>query len=484
MSLAHSTLRGVLWNFSELLLRRGVTAFTTVLLAAFLAPSDFGLISMSALFVLFAVGVIDSGLREAMIRRKHLSARLLKSSMVATLVLSLIVYMVLFFSAPLLSEFYNEHRLTALIRVGGVQILISALQMPPVAKLQQQLDFKSLMKSSFPAALISSFVALTLAWIGCGVWALVAQSLISSTITTIGVWHFSRVRVACRTNLKLLVPLYRFGYQLFLSGLIALSVRNSVPALLGRFVGATTAGYYYFVDKILEVVMGQLVYSVQNVTYPAFSKIDQARGDLREGYRKVIQVTVFIVSPVLCISAGLSKELFQLFFSSEWWPAAECFQWLSLAYLMYPLHAINLNILKVKGRSDLFFRLEIIKAIIAVSVLFFTIRYGLIEVLIGQVVVSVFCYLPNVFFTEPLIKYSFRDQLIDVFPYFVFSMISGLVATFLASTMSSMHLVIEVFISIFGALFCYLGLAKIAKLKALYTLYDIFRILAKKRASL
>lgn len=477
MSLAQVTLRGVAWNFTELLLRRGIAAATTLVLALFLSPADFGLISMSALFLTVASGLMDSGLREGLVRRRYLSTRLLNAATVASISLGGVAYFLLFFSAPWISQFYSEPRLLLVIRIGGLSILFNALQLVPIARLQQTLNFKSLIGASFPATLLSSFIALVMAWAEAGVWALIVQNLVANALMTMLLWRFSG-NPGCRSvggvNIRQILPLYRFGYKLFLSNLISLSVRNATPGMLGKFIGATAAGYYYFVDKIIEMVMGQLVYSIQNVTYSAFSKISSENQALLEGYRKVIVIMVFLISPILMIGAGLAEPLFQTFFSRDWWPAADSFRWLCVAYLFYPMHALNLNILKVKGRSDLFLLLEAVKAAIALSVLWLALPHGLKGVLLGQVIVSIICYLPNAFYSKPLIGYSVAAQFMDTFPYFACSAAAGGVAVYLAGILVERPAWFVVLTGASIAVFVYLILCKLLKLNALPLLLHTF----------
>lgn len=467
MKLSQTTIRGILWNFTELLLRRGVAAITTLLLAHFLLPEDFGLISMAALFMSAAIGLMDSGLREALIRRKYLSARLLKIATLASLTTGSLVYLLLFIASPLIANFYQDPRLTTLIRVGGGQILFGAIQIVPVAYLQQRLDFKSLMKISFPSAVISSAVALGMAFAGFGVWALIAQTLIASAIVAIWLWTSIGIRFGKGLKFRLLVPLYCFGYKLFLSGLIAVVVRNSVPGMIGKYLGPVYAGYYYLVDKIMEVLMGQLVYSVQNVTYSAFSKIGHQNELLRDAYRKTIRVMVFVISPLLAIGAGMSDLLFRIFLSESWWPAENIFRWLCLTYMFYPVHALNLNILKVRGRSDLFLGLEIVKAVISLSVLWFALSFGLEVVLWSQIVVSILCYIPNVKYSKPLIGYSVSAQLYDVLPYFGCALVAGFFSERICVYFFEFK---SVFVLIFGSaasIFVYIFLVKAFNLEAL-----------------
>ncbi|AXS80364.1 lipopolysaccharide biosynthesis protein [Dechloromonas sp. HYN0024] len=432
MSLADSTIRGVIWNFLEMLLRRGLVALTTLVLSYFVSPADFGLLSMLSLFLVVLGGLMDAGLKEALIRRRHLSLRLLNTTFWASLGLGGIAYTLLFSVAPWISEFYSQPSLVVLLRTAGLSIIFNAMQIAPAARLTQALDFKGLMRISFPAAAISSALALLLACFGAGVWALIIQTLAASVVSTILIWRLAGWRPVRQIDCKPLVALYRFGYKLFLSNLIALIVRNAVPSMLGKFLGSTYAGYYYFVDKIMEVIMGQLVYSVQNVTYPSLSKISKDTGRLREAYRKSIEIMVFLLGPMLMIGAGLADQLFEIAFSSAWLPASEAFRWLCFAYLLYPIHAINLNVIKVLGRSDLFLWLELLKAALAIGVLSFAIPWGFQAVLFGQIVISFLCFFPNAMYSKPLIGYSAIDQLRDTLPYYACAVMAGFFAYIVA----------------------------------------------------
>lgn len=482
MSLAQSTVRGVIWNFSELLLRRGLAAATTLLLTYFLSPADFGLISMLSLFLAVAAGLMDSGLKEALVRRRRLSVRLLNTTLWASLGLGVLAYVLLYCAAPWVANFYDQPRLVVLIRVIGVVILFNALQTAPVARLTQALDFKALIRASLPAAVFSCLLALGMAYAGFGVWALIAQSLASAAVGTLLIWKTAGWRPNWQVDWRPLAALYRFGYKLFFSSLVALTVRNAVPSMLGKFLGATPAGYYYFVDKIMEMIMGQLVYSIQNVTYPAFSKISKETEQLREAYRKVVEVMAFMVSPLLMIGAGLADPLFEMCFSSQWWPAASCFRWLCIAYLMYPLHALNLNILKVKGRSDIFLWLELVKATIALGILWFTLPLGLQAVLWGQVCVSMFCYLPNAMYSKSLIGYSVTKQVRDVLPYFCCAALSGLGASYTASYLEGRGALFVVLLGALSALILYLLLCRLLKLRAWVLMASALGSLLRGRA--
>lgn len=466
MSLANSTVRGIIWNFSDMLLRRGLVAATTLVLSYFLSPADFGLVAMLSLFLVVFGGLMDAGLKEALIRRRRISIRLLNTALWASLVLGCGAYTFLFCVAPWVALFYNEPLLVDLLRTAGLVIIFNALQTVPAARLTQALDFRALMRISLPASGFSSLLALLLAYFGVGVWALIVQILASAAMSMILTWRVAGWRPKWQVDYRPLLALYHFGYKLFLCNLIAMIIRNAVPSMLGKFIGVTFAGYYYFVDKIMEMIMGQLVYSVQNVTYPSFSKISKDKERLREAYRKSIEIMVFLVSPMLMIGAGLADSLFELFFSKIWWPAAETFYWLCFAYLLYPMHALNLNIIKVLGRSDLFLWLGLVYGGISLSVLWVALPWGFKAVLFGQVCISLLSFIPNTMYSNRLIGYSAFDQFRDVFLYYVCAAIGGGVASAIASALAGGAAILVVLIGGALGMLVYLFLCQMLKLRA------------------
>lgn len=475
MSLGLSVLRGGLWNFLEQFLKRGITAASALILSYFLAPEEFGLISMLSLFLALAGGLMDAGLRDALLRRRHLSTRLLDTAFWSALALGLFAYALLWLCAPLVADFYAQPRLSSLIRVIGLTVIFNALQIAPAARLANALDFKAFIAASFPASIISSLFAIALASLDFGAWSLVAQMLSASLITAALLWRRAGWPLSPRLDFKPLQILYGFGYKLFLSNLIAIVVRNAAPAVIGKFLGAVLAGYYYFVDKIMEVVMGQLVYSIQNVSYPALARISASDGQLKNAYRKLVEITVFVVSPCLAIAAGIADPLFAFIFPERWQPAVSCFRWLCAVYLMYPLHAINLNILKVKGRSDIFLQLEIVKAAIALAMLFVSVRYGLIALLAGQLLTSLLCYIPNSYYSRRLIDYPVQEQMRDVLPYFLTAALSGCLAYAVSRLVTGWPLPVVVLLSAAGGGLAFLAANALFRLRAMPLLRQTLR---------
>jgi O-antigen/teichoic acid export membrane protein len=240
--------------------------------------------------------------------------------------------------------------------------------------------------------------------------------LLASLIVTTILWYLQGWRPNQSFSRRSLGTMYNFGYKLFLSGLLDTVFNNLFVVVIAKLFTASIAGYYFFAEKLRELAISQLVGSIQNVTYPALATMQSDDKRLKAGYRKVIQVTTFILFPSMLLLAALAEPLFKVLLPAKWLPAVLYLQLMCIAGVMYPLHAINLNVLKVKGRSDLFLYLEILKKIMVLIILVISYRYGVIGILIGQIISSVVAYIPNSYFSAELINYSVREQMSDFIP--------------------------------------------------------------------
>lgn len=428
MTLAKKTTIGILWNFVEQLARRGVGLVVTLLLALFLTPEDYGLVAMMAVFLALGASLMDSGFNQALIHLKDAKQVDFNTAFYANILLGMVAYVILFGAAPWIAVFFEQPDLVDLIRVAGLAIIVNSLQVVQVAILSRNLNFKTQLKVNLPAAILSGLIAVVLAYLGWGVWALVAQMLVSAMLVILLLWVQRIWRPSLSFSITSLRQMYNFGYKLFLSGVLDTVFRNMYVIVIAKFFSATVAGLYFFAEKIKELVISQLVQSIQTVTYPALSTMQDDNVRLKAGYRKVIAMTTFLLFPAMLFLAALSQPLFEFVLPEKWWPAVVYLQLMTLAGLLYPLHAINLNILQVKGRSDLFLYLEIIKKAIIMLIFWVSFEYGVIGILIGQIISSLLAYIPNSYFSYRLIGYSVKEQLIDFIPGLLLSaMIAGLI---------------------------------------------------------
>lgn len=421
MTLAKKTTLGILWNFAEQLLTRCIGIFVSLLLARLLVPEDFGLVAMMTVFIAVARSIMDSGFKEALIQKYNASKVDFNTAFYTNLVLGGLAYLLLFTTAPFIASFYEETKLIYLIRVAGIVVLISSFHVVQSVILNRALNFKAQLKATVPANVISGVLAVILAYIGWGVWALIAQMLIAEFLITTFLWSMKLWRPTLTFSYQSLNEMFSFGSKLFIANLLNTVFSNIFVVVIAKVFSATVAGHYFFAENIKNLVLNQLVSSISTVAYPAMATMQHDNASLKAGYRKIIQVTTFLLFPVMALTAALAEPLFKVLLSNQWLPAVPYLQLMCIAGLLYPLHVINLDILRVKGRSDLLLYLEIFKKVIIVLILFISVRYGVIGILIGQIISSGLAYLPNSYFSDKLIDYSTREQIGDFLPSLIFS---------------------------------------------------------------
>ncbi len=465
MSNANIMVKGVIWSFFEQLLKRGVSILVTLLLARFLVPEDFGLLAMMTVFIAIGIAVMDSGINQAAIRKLEPDEAYFSTAFYANLGLGVLAYILLFIASPFIADYYDESRLTLLLRVAGIVIIINSFQVIQVVMLSRALNFKAQMKASLPAAIFSGIIAVILAYLDFGVWALIVQTLLSALISVIIYWWLQPWRPSLVFHFSALKEMYGFGYKLFLSGLLDTVAKNIYVLVIAKVFSTTEAGLFFFAGRIKDIVVTQLVTSVQKVTYPALSKLQDDDIKLKQSYRNVLQVITFILFPAMLMLAALAEPLFEFLFPERWLPAVPYLQLLCIVGIMYPLHAINLNILKVKGRSDLFLGLEIMKKMLLALVLFISYRYGVIGILLGRGVQSLLAYAPNAYFSSRLINYKVNEQLRDVIPNFILSLIISTAMYGLVMVIELRPILVLFIVGVFGVV-AYVMTAKILNLHA------------------
>lgn len=451
-SLSSRTSVGVLWSLLEKMSKRGVTLIVTLLLARFLVPDDFGLMAMMAVFIVIANSLMDSGIKQALIRKKGATQDDFNTAFYTNVAFGTLSYILLFCVAPWVSEFYDEPRLTVLIRVLGIVVLINSFQIIQSAILSRELNFKAQLKASLPASMVSGGMAVFAAQQGAGVWALILQMVVSSLLLTVMLWWIQRWRPTLGYDFSSFKELYFFGYKIFLSEFLRIVFSNLYVIVIAKIFSAGVAGLYFFADRIKQIVVDQLVSAVQTVTYPALSTIQDDNVRLKVAYRKVLKTTTFMLFPALLLLAALADPLFELMFPERWHPAAIYLQLMCLSSLLYPLHSINLNILKVKGRSDVYLGISVFKKIMICLVLFVTFRYGVIAILLGKIVQSFVSYIPNSYYSSKLIDYSMKEQVADILPCLALSAATSFIILLLSQYLDAGPLVTLVLLGPLGCI--------------------------------
>lgn len=435
--LRKQTIAGVVWSFIERFSVQLIQFVIGIIMARLLSPSDYGLIGMLAIFMSISQVFIDGGFSSALIQRKKRTETDYSTVFYINLTISLFFYAILYGVAPLIANFYDQPLLCSITRVYSITLVINSLVAINKVKMVIAVDFKTQSKISLTAALISGFVGVYSAYNGFAVWALVIQALVQSAVNVLLCIYFVRWKPKLVFSKKSFTDLFAYGSKLLISGLISDVYTNLYALFIGKKFSPTTLGFYTRGQQLSGFVCNNVSSILTRVSFPIFSKIQDDNERLVSAYQKYIKMAAFVVFPVTLWVCGNGRSIVLFLLTDKWADCIIVLQILCFAYLWDIVTMINLNLLKVKGRTDLTLRLEIIKKSIAFTILFITIYYfDLVGVCVGQAVYSIIAVYLNTYYTKRILGYSFMKQMRDVFPYLICSlliMVVGLILNWLIS---------------------------------------------------
>ena len=445
-SLKNKTVKGVVWSSVERFSVQGVQFLVMLVIARLLDPKDFGLVGMLAIFLAVAQSLIDSGFSQALIRKQDRTEVDNSTVFYFNIVVSAVLYLILYAIAPWVSDFYNEPQLCSLMRVLCLIVIINSFAVVQRAIYTASINFKTQAKASFIAALASGLVGVWMAYNGYGVWTLVWQQLLNAGINTLLLWIYSNWYPRWAYSWKSFKELFAFGSKLLASGLLDTLYTNIYLLVIGKIFNAASLGFYTQADRFTKLPSSNITGILQRVTYPVLCSIQDDDERLREDYRKLLRLSAFIIFPMMCLLAGVAYPLVELLIGEKWRFAATLIIPLSFTMMWWPIHAINLNLLQVKGRSDLFLRLEIFKKIIGVTVLILSIPFGLLFMCYAGIATSIICLVINTYYTGKLIQVGFFMQMKDLSGSLIVSMAIFVAAYFL--TLLSENVIIQLMLAV------------------------------------
>lgn len=425
MSLKDKTISAIIWSVGQQFGTKIIGFLITIVLARILAPSEFGLIAMLSVLVALGSNLSDSGLSSSLIRSSEVSPKEYSTVFFFNLIGSCVIYLLLFFAAPVIASFYDQHILIKIIRVYGIALIINAFFCIQSACLVKNMDFKTQTNIQLPASIGGGILGIILAKMGYGVWSLVWMNLTTSLISTILHWIYSDWRLIFVFDYPSFKQHFNFGYKMTLSGLLNTIYQNIYTLIIGKYYSATQLGFYSRAESLSQLPIGIISSTINTVTYPMFSKIADDDHQLKSVNKRLIQQLIFWNAPILILLCIIAEPLFRLVLTDKWLPAVPYFQILCLSGIIYPLHSYNLNILKVKGRSDLVLRVESIKKSLSVIGILGVISFGIYGLLYFQFFFNFFGYYINTIYSGKQINYHIKEQIFDFLPTILCSAIVG-----------------------------------------------------------
>jgi polysaccharide biosynthesis protein len=424
-SLKQATTKGLFWSSVERFSNQGVQFVFSIILARLLSPSDYGIIAMVTIFFAVAQSFVDSGFSNALVRKTDRVEEDLSTCFYFNIGVGIIAYIVLFLIAPLVANFYNQPILSPIIRITGLEVMLNSLCVVQQALFTIKIDFKSQAKITLSATVISGIVGILLAYQGYGIWALVWQGVASSIVRMGLLWLMSKWRPRTGFSKSSFNYLFGYGSKLLASGLLDTIYNNIYPIVIGKFYNPAQLGNYSRALGWAQLPSANITSILQRVTFPVLSAIQDDTLRLQNSYRRLLKLSAFIVFPLMMGLAAIASPLIRVILTAKWDGCVLYLQILCFALMLYPIHAINLNLLQVKGRSDLFLRLEIIKKIIGVVILIITIPLGITAMCLGMVFSSIICLIVNTYYTSRFIDVGLLTQLKDLRIILINSLVMG-----------------------------------------------------------
>ncbi len=430
-SIKKQTLKGVAWSGVEKSITLTITFVVNIIMARLLTPADYGVVGIIAVFVSFSQLFIDGGFSTALISKADRDEDDYKTVFVFNFCMSVFLYFILFLLAPIIQNFYEIDSLGNVIRVYCLTLIISSFSAIPITKLTIEVDFKSISKISVPTALISGIIGVSCAYCGLGVWSIVAQQVSLSAVRVLFALIYSNWYPKLGFSKKSFRTLFGFSSNLIITSLIDRIYTNAYPLFIGKFFPPAILGLYTRGDQFGRLPAGIFDEVFNRVTFPIMSKIQEDNENLRSLYSKYIQLSSFIVFPVMMLVVVLAEPIVKILLTDKWIDCVIYMQIISMAMMMNHIGTINRNLLFVKQHSDYALKLEIIKKAIAISIFIVSTWFGILGVCLGQLVYGMISPSLNALYTNRLIQLNYWRQLGDYAGLWMISIISAILPLWL-----------------------------------------------------
>ena len=415
-SLKNKTVKGVAWSGIDNVAQFGVSFVVSIVLARLLSPEDYGLIGIVTIFTAVCNVIINGGFTNALIRKKDATDADYGTAFIVNFVVSLLLYAVIFLCSPLIAIFFHREELTGLTQVSSLGMIIGALALVQQTRLTKRIDFKTQAKITLVASVASGIVGIAMATTGFGVWALVGQALSAQLLRTLLLWFYNKWVPRLRFSAESFHDLFGFGWKMMVSGVLDTVWKELYQVVVGKFYTPATLGQYTRAKQFSQLFSSNLTAVIQRVTFPVLSNIQDDKQRMISAYRRIIKVTMFVTATGMFFLAAIAEPLLYCLIGPKWHDATVYLPLICISGSLYPLHAINLNMLQVQGRSDLFLGLEIVKKVIGLIPLAVCIFWGIMPMLYVNLLIGVIAYFLNSYYSGKQIGYSSWMQIKDIAP--------------------------------------------------------------------
>lgn len=473
-SLKDKTVKGVFWSAFNRFSTQGIGFVFNIIIARILLPEDYGVVAILYVFMEISNCFIDSGFASALIRKPDRTEEDFSTVFYYNFVVALLCYAVLWFAAPYIASFYDIPLLTSITRVIGLGMIIGSVQAIMGIKLTIALDFKTVARISVPVNILTGVLSLIMAYKGFGVWTLVYPNLIAGLFNIVLLWFHVRWLPKLVFSWKSFKAMFSYGSKLLASSIIDKTYANISTIVVGKFFSPASLGVYSRAISLSGFASSNITGILQGVTFPVLSSIQNENERLESAYRRFIRMAVFIVFPLMVGLSAVADPFIRILLTDKWEGAIYLLQIICFSMMWYPVHAINLSLLQVKGRSDFFLKLEVIKKIQGLIILCITLPLGIVAMCYGSIVGSLISLVWNTYYTKKIIGYGYFNQMRDIMPILLHSLVMCVLVHLVVYFMPTLWLKLVMGI-IVGATY-YVGGAYLMKFEELDETLTILRI--------
>lgn len=425
-NLKRKTVNGFFWSSLEMLFSQGQGILYGIVLARLLSPNEFGLLGMVTIFIAIAQVFVDSGLSQALIRKQNCTELDYNTIFWVNIIIGVVAFIVIWIMAPFIADFYEKPELINLTRVLALAIIISSLTLNQQTIITKNLDFKTLTKSSIIGTFVAGIVSIILALYGFGVWSLVWRVIINQAVRSLILWYYNRWLPNFTYSKAVLKEHFLFGSNLLLISMVSAVYKSFYNMIIGKNYPVSTLGYYTNAEQYSNMPATSITAITNKVSYPVLSEMQNDNIRLKKSIKKLIETVMYLSFIILFGLAAVAHPLFIIMLGVKWAPSIAYFQILCFAYAITPLHVINHNIMKIKGRSDLFLKTEIIKYLLFTPLLVLGAIYGIKVLLAGIVFFYWISFFINAMYSRRLIDLSIFEQCIYLIPGISIAAVSAL----------------------------------------------------------
>lgn len=478
-SLKQRTIMGMIWSFIQKFGTTVISFIANLFLARLLSPADFGIIGMLMVFIALSISFVDGGFGSALIQKKNPTNTDYSTIFYWNILLSVLLYLLLFFLSPAIANFYKMPMLDKLLKVLGIILPINSFNLIQSNILRKALNFRVLAMRDLIATTIGVIVGIIMALKGFGVWSLVANTLITGIVKSILLWTKCEWRPLFIFSWASFKSLFKFGSFIFLSNITETIFINIQKLIIGKVFSAANLGYYTQAAKLENIPVSTLSTTINQVTYPIFSTLQDDLYTLKVTVKKNIKAVIFIAFPLMAMLFVIAKPLILLLYTDKWTNSIVIFQVLCVAGMMHTLNTINTNIVVSVGHSKLYFNIQLIKRIIGLIIVFIGLQFGFMGIIWAIVVYNYIYFFINTCASHKVINYGTVEQIKDLGKEFLTAIVAGIITYFSFNRVhlpNFLHLMFQV-LTYIGA---YLSISYLFKIEGLFIYKEIIVKMIKR----